>query len=132
MLAVQKARPKGYGGIKIRDRQRKAHRLAYAIAYGHLSPKLLVRHSCDNRLCCNPAHLEQGTHTDNARDRASRGRSAPKTGALNGRAKITERDVSYIRRNPQGLLQRELGAQFGIDQTVVSLIQRRKIWTHVP
>lgn len=29
-------------------------------------------HSCDVRLCCNPAHLRWGTHQENMRDRAER------------------------------------------------------------
>lgn len=45
--------------------------------------KLVLRHKCDNgphkegrRVCCNPRHLELGTHQDNMDDMKTRGRSA--------------------------------------------------------
>lgn len=34
----------------------------------------MVRHSCDNPPCCNPAHLLVGTAAQNAQDMAERGR----------------------------------------------------------
>jgi len=65
----------GYGQIA-RDveqgRPLSAHRVAYALAHG-LDPLtmevVVVRHRCHNPQCVNPAHLEPGTHEDNARDR---------------------------------------------------------------
>ena len=33
----------------------------------------VVRHTCDNRACCNPAHLVGGTQRDNLRDAVERG-----------------------------------------------------------
>ncbi len=35
---------------------------------------LVVRHGCDNPLCCNPRHLEWGTQADNVGDMIRRGR----------------------------------------------------------
>ncbi|WCM88814.1 HNH endonuclease signature motif containing protein [Acidovorax sp. NCPPB 3576] len=57
-----------------------AHRLAYELKHGPISPSALsngnwwVLHKCDVPNCCNPDHLYLGTAKDNARDRAMRAR----------------------------------------------------------
>jgi len=49
-----------------------AHRFVFNIVNGYY-PKL-VMHSCDNRLCVNPAHLSAGTQKKNLQDMVDRGR----------------------------------------------------------
>ncbi|MEU7489599.1 HNH endonuclease [Streptomyces sp. NPDC042319] len=49
-----------------------AHRVAYLLAHGmaqNLSRKVMVRHLCAVRHCCNPAHLVLGTQKENMHDR---------------------------------------------------------------
>lgn len=53
----------------------RAHRLSYAIEHGHLEPDAMVLHTCDNRLCVNPAHLYVGDAARNSLDMIERGRS---------------------------------------------------------
>lgn len=53
-----------------------AHRVAFFLHYGVLDPRLEVCHHCDNRPCCNPKHLFQGTQGDNVRDMVSKKRVA--------------------------------------------------------
>jgi len=36
---------------------RRAHRLAYILTYGGVPANHVIRHTCRNRLCCNPKHL---------------------------------------------------------------------------
>ncbi len=47
----------------------RVHRAAYMVFNGPLPDGLHVRHSCDNRACCNPEHLSTGTAQQNADDK---------------------------------------------------------------
>lgn len=67
-----------------------ASRAAYILLKGDFDRALLVRHTCDNRKCCNPDHLILGTHKDNTADMFSRGRASPTRGFL--RWKPTDKD----------------------------------------
>jgi len=78
------------------------HRIAYWLCNGgELSLRrdgdVLIRHSCDNTLCCNPKHLQIGTHADNVRDMMDRGRQTAYKSIESPRAKLTEHDVRQIR-----------------------------------
>lgn len=64
----------GYGQFTINGRPIGSHRFAYMDTYGPIPKGLLVRHTCDNRLCCNPSHLLLGTPQDNMNDKVERGR----------------------------------------------------------
>jgi hypothetical protein len=63
----------GYGQIAKDGAPVRAHRAAYEHANGPIPDGLLVRHKCNNKQCCNPAHLEVGTHADNAQDSVESG-----------------------------------------------------------
>jgi hypothetical protein len=79
------------------------HRIAYWLANGgelclRKNGDSLIRHSCDNTLCCNPAHLLTGTHLDNMRDSVVRKRRPDYRGVRGPNAKLTEHDVRQIRK----------------------------------
>ena len=73
----------GYGRITLSRNGKscnlKPHRIAHCLVnlnsrdLGDI--KLLVLHSCDNKICCNPKHLREGTHLDNVKDMEARGRA---------------------------------------------------------
>jgi len=67
----------GYGRIKISQKLYSAHRVAFFLANPDVDitgKKDVVMHYCDNRRCCNPAHLRLGTLRDNFMDMLQKGR----------------------------------------------------------
>lgn len=71
----------GYGSFSINHSFRIASRVAFAIEHNlsfDFSHEIEAMHSCDNPPCCNPKHLIGGTHTDNMRDMAAKGRAGKK------------------------------------------------------
>lgn len=78
----------GYGKVRYQGALCFAHRLAWELTHGPIPPGMSVCHSCDNRPCCNPAHLWLGTYADNMHDRDRKGRhgrpNAKKTVCANG------------------------------------------------
>lgn len=68
--------PKGYGKFMVTKSSgtTTAHRYSYEMAHGPIPDGLMVRHSCDNPPCVNPAHLAVGTAQNNADDIADHGR----------------------------------------------------------
>lgn len=122
----------GYGQMWDGEKMERAHRIAFLITTGALAHGAPVRHSCDNPPCCNPSHLLGGTHLDNMRDRAERGRTARIFGESNAQAKLTDDAIRFIREHRGKLLQRELGDMFGVTQNMVSKIQLGQAWPHLP
>lgn len=55
----------GYGAFRVAGVTLRAHRVAYFLGKGNLNPELEILHRCNNPKCCNPAHLEQNTHSAN-------------------------------------------------------------------
>lgn len=122
---------KGYAQRSRNNRMRYMHRLAYADAHGLDELKLegVVRHTCDNPRCINPAHLILGSHMDNSADMVNRGRANPPRGIRSANCKLTEAQVIYI-REAEGK-QKDIAAQFGIGQDQVSRIKGGKRWHHL-
>jgi HNH endonuclease len=112
----------GYG----RFRGRQAHRVAYEISRGPIPDGMVVRHSCDNPLCCNPFHLNPGTHKDNTGDAIKRGRLA--TGARHGKTKLTQEIVDYIRANPLNVANCDLAILYGVSEASICRIRKGNRW----
>lgn len=70
----QAAPRNGYGALKYGVHVLGTHIVSYRIHKGEVPEGLLVKHSCDNRLCCNPAHLTAGTVAQNNEEMQQRRR----------------------------------------------------------
>lgn len=46
-----------------------SYRLMYTLVNGPIPDGMVVRHKCDNSMCCNPEHLELGDQSDNENDK---------------------------------------------------------------
>ena len=126
----------GYGQIMTCQKTIAAHRYSWLLHIGDIPDGLLVLHRCDNRRCVNPSHLFVGTYGDNAADRNSKGRQASHKGMLNGRAKLNEDQVLYIRSNYKSRDKifgaAALSRLFGVDVVTIYGVTRRRTWVHLP
>ena len=90
-----------YGQQKWKGKNWHVHRLAYTLFKGDIPDGLVVRHRCGNQRCCNPLHLELGTHKDNSADTRVHGRctftNLDQDGSNNIGAKLTEDQVYEMR-----------------------------------
>ena len=132
------SRVRGYGAFALYGRPRRmrlAHRVAWTITSGTIPLGLCVCHHCDNRACCNPAHLFLGTHKDNMRDALQKGRMRQPglCGAENGNSTLTAAQVKEIRVEYSAgkISQRALASKHGVCQRTIATIVLNKTWAHV-
>lgn len=67
--------PNGYGKLSINNKTVGAHRIVWEMFRGPIPKGMFVCHHCDTPGCVNPYHMFLGTHTDNMKDCASKGRN---------------------------------------------------------
>lgn len=65
----------GYGTTMFNGKHMGVHRLSYMLWVGNIDKNKLIRHRCNNRVCCNPKHLIPGTYSENQKDRAKIGKA---------------------------------------------------------
>jgi len=130
----------GYGvlrvGIGAQAKTVLTHRIAYTLVYGTIPQcesyhGMLVRHSCDNRICCSPFHLSLGTAKDNTQDAIKRGRLTH--GESVNSAKLTEAQVLELRESyARGeVTRKELVKKYGLTQSAITNIINRRYWKHI-
>lgn len=114
----------------------RAHRVAFELNSGlplrSLPSSVLVRHTCDNPSCCNPAHLLAGSHQDNTEDKVTRNRHTKGAGV--NTAKVTESDVLEARRLYRfgDVPVKELCFQFGLSKSSMYYLLKGISWSHLP
>lgn len=106
-----------------------ASRVAY-MAHHNLTclpADVVIRHTCDNGMCCNPSHLIPGTVKDNVDDAVERGQHP--MGESHGMTHLTEADVIAIRNDPRIL--REIAAHYACSISTISNIKSGVTWGHI-
>jgi hypothetical protein len=129
----------GYGSITISQKVYSAHRIVYALTYPYTidfrapknkSLKQFILHKCDNRLCCNPNHMELGNYNDNNKDAANKGRSNAPKGANHAKAKLTQEQAEQVRLiHKTGLTYVAIGKMFNIHANNISRIVKMRGYT---
>ena len=118
---------RGYGKFWLNGRTDLAHRVSYQISNGEIPAGLLIRHTCDNPPCVNPAHLLTGTVKENAEDAVERGKY--RRGSENGRAKLTPDQVSEIKKSwAGGETQTSIARRFGVSKSAIQWILNGRNW----
>lgn len=112
----------GYGKIRVGDEIERTHRLSFMCKHGPVEPGMVVRHKCDNPPCCNPAHLEIGTHEENMQDMVARGRHR-------GNAKISSEDAADIRvAKMRGATLASLAKKYDVSESTISAVISGQNW----
>lgn len=118
-----------YGSVGFQGRVWLAHRLAWRLHTGKDPGESCVCHRCDNGLCINPTHLFLGTQGDNVADMETKKRSRHPRRADHGRAKLTEHDVTKIKKlSASGRSGRSIAKQFGVAAPTIYRILNGKGW----
>lgn len=136
-----KAKANHYGMLRLYGRKgikKYAHRLSWEIHYGPIPEGAEVCHNCpggDNPACVNPSHLFIGSHADNMRDMARKGRAGgPGTpGTRHPMARLNESQVRSIRAAvTSGETCPSVAVRYGLSRSTVQKIANRKLWKHLP
>jgi len=117
----------GYGQIRWNYINFRANRASYIAFNGEIPAGMVVRHTCDNKLCINPQHLILGTCKDNSADMMERNRQAK--GSKNGRCKLSEEEVLEIRASPLSCAQ--LAIKYGISKGHAHRIKNGVAWSSI-
>lgn len=125
----------GYGSIQEGGRNSKtvsAHRYSYEIHKGRIPNGMVVMHACDNPSCVNPEHLSVGTPQENTQDmiRKGRKRTVAPLGINNGKSKLNDDLVRYIRNNREKS-HASLARELGLSQNCIRGVRSGRTWGHV-
>lgn len=136
--------PFGYGlfstGRLMKVKRGLSHQVAFLFSWGKWA-KLGVLHRCGNAVCCNPAHLYEGTQKENARDRdghlalvnKSIGVLVAQSRERKGKLLLSAEKARQIRQmlNMGNVRQKDIARQFSIPRQLVSRIKTGRSYAWV-
>jgi len=127
---------RNYGHFRLNGQDMGAHQAAWTLANGPIPDGLWVLHTCDNPKCVRVDHLWLGTMLDNIADMVAKGRNRTPvaSGEASPRHKVTARQVDEIRVRyaAGGVTQQALADEYGLTQSAISAIVRRRSWSQQP
>lgn len=115
---------KGYGTLKVWSGSKwitgYAHRETLKLYQSEPeAPNNQVLHSCDNPICCNPAHLSWGSNSKNRKEARDRLHNQ-------GNQKLTPKQVDVIRNDPR--IYQEIANEYSIHRDTVARIKQNRAW----
>lgn len=122
---------KGYPHTSKNGKRISVYRHIYEECFGEIPKEMLIRHTCDNRMCINLEHLIIGTYQDNMNDKMLRGRHRlnPAKGEKQGFAKLTDDKVKKILIDNRK--HSEIAKEYGVTRQTIQCVKARKTWKHV-
>lgn len=125
------AKSAGYGKVRrvfLRDENILTHHYTWFLDHGYWPT--YICHHCNNRACCRPSHLYEGTPKSNQQDRIKAGNG--NEGSKHGMSKLTESKVLLARKLvADGHTQTSVAAKFGVAVTTICAVINGRAWTHV-
>jgi hypothetical protein len=117
----------------------RVHRIAFTLSNG-CEPLKHVCHKCDNPPCCNPAHLFDGSHKDNAVDMWKKGRAHIPHRMLTPE-QVLEIQKIYPMDRPRSRGRarhkdptpqyKEIATRYGVNVSTIERIANRRNWFHI-
>ena len=113
---------KGYGYIRVGGKKIGAHRFAWELENGPMSPEKKACHHCDNPSCVRASHIYPGTSKDNVRDCIVRGRRSQEKLSW---SKVSEIRIAY---KNGGISLRALASIYNVNSSTIYMVVTMQRW----
>ena len=126
----------GYGWFSCKGKTIMSHRYSAILKYAEIDG-MMVRHTCDRRICVNPEHLILGTAQDNSNDMKERGRQAG--GEKQHQANLTDEQAREVlskyataktEGKTYGVLER-IAKEYNVPKQAIYRITSRQTYKHL-